>query len=440
MHASQPDASSPKTPLLDVGRSGRLTFALALGLFCTLGLWAVLTPISGAIMAPGTVAVMGKPKSVQHLDGGIVREILVSDGDRVHAGDVIMRLDDTLLAANLEIYLGRLGEAHAEAARLNAEAAGIEVIKFPEPPDLLAGRDISMAEAAETAIFKAHADVLAGRRAQYEEKIDQFGNQIDGVDALTAAKREQLGYVEKDIDRFQSLLEKQLVRESDMLSLQSTRADILGQISEHISERARIENSIRDTELEMIQLVLEAREKAVTELREVTTSIGELTEQIISTKKQLERIDIRAPIEGFVHDMQIVTVGGVVPPGAVIAQVVSHDGTADFELHVAPAAVDQVFPGQEVRLRFSTFDQKSTPEITGQVDLVSATTLVDKVSGAPYYLVTAHVSPEELARLDGKQLVPGMPVEAFISTGSRSAASYLLKPFTDQLARAFRED
>lgn len=440
MPAPQPESATPKMPLQDVGRSGRLTFALALGLFGTLALWASLTPIAGAIMAPGTVAVMGKPKSVQHLDGGIVRDILVSDGDRVSAGDVIMRLDATLLTANLEIYLGRLGEAHAQAARLQAEAAGAKDITFPDPPDLLAGRDISVAEAAETAIFQAHVDVLAGRRAQHEEKIAQFGNQIAGVDALIAAKREQLGYVEKDIDRFQALLEKQLVRESDMLSLQSTRADILGQISEHISERARIENSIRDTELAMIQLDREARERAVTELREVTTAMGELTEQIVSTKKQLERVDIRAPIDGFVHDMQIVTIGGVVPPGAVIAQVVSHDGTTALELHVAPAAIDQVFPGQEVRLRFSAFNQHSTPEITGAVALVSATTLVDKMTGAPYYLVTAHVSAEELGRLAGQHLVPGMPVEAFISTGSRSAASYLLKPFTDQLVRAFRED
>jgi HlyD family secretion protein len=440
MHASQPEASAPKTPLLDVGRSGRLTFVLALGLFCTLGLWGFLTPIAGAIMAPGTVAVMGKPKSVQHLDGGIVRDIFVSDGDRVKAGDVLLRLDDTLLAANLEIYLGRLGEAHSQAARLNAEATGAAGITFPKPPDLLADRDLSTAEATETAIFTAHADVLAGRRAQHNEKIDQFRNQIDGVDALIAAKREQLGYIERDIDRFQSLLEKQLARESDMLSLQGNRADILGQISEHISERARIENSIRDTELELIQLDREARERAVTELREVATSVAELTEQIVSTKKQLERIDIRAPSDGFVHDMQIVTIGGVVPPGALIAQIVSHDGTTDFELHVPPASVDQVFPGQEVRLRFSAFDQNSTPEIIGQVALVSATTLVDKMTGVPYYLVTAHVSPEELSRLEGKQLVPGMPIEAFISTGSRSAVSYLLKPFTDQLARAFREN
>jgi HlyD family secretion protein len=439
MHASQPEASAPKTPLLDVGRSGRLTFVLALGLFCTLGLWGFLTPIAGAIMAPGTVAVMGKPKSVQHLDGGIVRDIFVSDGDRVKAGDVLLRLDDTLLAANLEIYLGRLGEAHSQAARLNAEATGAAGITFPKPPDLLTDRDLSTAEATETAIFTAHADVLAGRRAQHNEKIDQFRNQIDGVDALIAAKREQLGYIERDIDRFQSLLEKQLARESDMLSLQGNRADILGQISEHISERARIENSIRDTELELIQLDREARERAVTELREVATSVAELTEQIVSTKKQLERIDIRAPSDGFVHDMQIVTIGGVVPPGALIAQIVSHDGTTDFELHVPPASVDQVFPGQEVRLRFSAFDQNSTPEIIGQVALVSATTLVDKMTGVPYYLVTAHVSPDELSRLEGKQLVPGMPIEAFISTGSRSAVSYLLKPFTDQLARAFRE-
>lgn len=440
MPAPLPEAPASKAPLLNVGRSGRLTFLVTLGLFCTLALWAFLTPITGAIMAPGTVAIMGKPKSVQHLDGGIVHEILVRDGDRVAAGDVIIRLDDTLLAANLEIYLSGLGEAHAQAARLTAEAAGFEALKFPETPDLLVGRDLGMSETAERAIFDAHADVLAGRRAQYEEKIDQFRNQIDGVDALIAAKREQLGYVEKDIARFEALLQENLVRESDMLSLLSTRADILGQISEHISERARIENSISYTELEILQLDRETHEKAVTELREVSTKIGELTEQIISTKKQLERVNIRAPVEGYVHDMQVVTVGGVVPPGAVIAQIVPHDGTTDFELHVAPASVDQIFPGQQVRLRFSAFDQRSTPELTGHVDLVSATTLIDKVTGAPYYLVTAHVSPEELQKLDGKELVPGMPVEAFISTGSRSAASYLLKPFTDQLARAFRED
>ncbi|MCW3783549.1 HlyD family efflux transporter periplasmic adaptor subunit [Defluviimonas salinarum] len=190
----------------------------------------------------------------------------------------------------------------------------------------------------------------------------------------------------------------------------------------------------------MIQLVREARERAVTELGEVTTTTGELTEQIISTQKQLERVEIRAPAAGYVHDMQVVTLGGVVPPGGVIAQIVSHDGSMDFELQVAPASVDQVHAGQEVRLRFSAFDQMSTPELAGTVGLVSATTLVDKVTGIPYYLVTAHVAPAELARLKGKELVPGMPVEAFISTGERSAASYLVKPLRDQMARAFRED
>ena len=440
MHVSLPETMGAKAPRIDLGRSGRLVFLIALALFFTLWLWAILTPISGAIMASGSVAVQGKPKSVQHLDGGIVRDILVSDGDRVAAGDVLMQLDDTLLAANLEIYLGRLGEAYAQAARLAAEAAGADQIEFPIPPDLLADRDLSLAKMAETAIFTAHAEVLSGRRAQFQEKIEQFGNQIDGVDALITAKREQLGYIEKDVERIQALLDKKLARESEILSAQSTRADILGQISEHISERARIENSIHDTELEMIQLGRETHEKAVTELREVTTSIGELTEQIVSTKKQLERIDIRAPVDGYVHDMQIVTVGGIVPPGALIAQIVPFEGKADFELHVDPASIDQIFAGQEVRLRFSAFDQHSTPEIIGQVHLVSATTLVDKITGAPYYLVTAKVSPAELERLEGKDLVPGMPVEAFISTGSRSAASYLLKPFTDQLARAFRED
>jgi HlyD family type I secretion membrane fusion protein len=440
MHA-QPDAlQSPKTPFVEVGHAGRLTFLMAVALFGSLVLWAMLTPIGGAIVTSGSVAVQGKPKSVQHLDGGIVQEILVQDGDRVAAGDVMMRLDGTLLGANLEIYLNRLGEAFAQSARLTAVAAGAEEITFPAAPELLAGRDMSLALAAETAIFTAHDEVVAGRRAQYAEKIEQFGNQIEGVEALIAAKRERLSYVEKDIDRYKTLQEKKLARETDLLSLQSTRADILGQISEHVSERARIENSIRDTELEMVQLDRETREKAVTELREVTTTISELTQQIVSTTKQLERIDIRAPVAGYVHDLQIVTIGGIVPPGALIAQIVAEDKEPGFELHIAPASIDQVFAGQEVRLRFPAFAQSSTPEIIGHVNLVSAATLVDKVTGAPYYLVTARVSPEELARLDGKDLVPGMPVEAFISTGSRSAGSYLLKPFTDQLKRAFREE
>lgn len=434
------DLSAAKRPLIEVGRSGRLTLGIGLALFLSLWLWAILTPIGGAVVAPGTVAVAGKPKSVQHLDGGIVSDILVRDGDRVAEGDVILRLDDTLLAANLEIYLTRLSEAWAQAARLNAEAAGGDRITFPAAPDLLAGRELAPFRDAETAIFAAHGDIRSGRRAQLEEKIEQFGNQIAGVDALIAARREQLGYVEEDIARFRKLQEKQLVRESDMLSLQSNRADILGQISEHISERARIENSIRDSELEMMQVDREAREKAVTELREVTRSLGELTEQIVSTRKQLERVEIRAPADGLIHDLQIVTIGGVVPPGAVIAQIVAQEGGMAFELRVAPTSVDQIYSGQEVRLRFSAFDQRSTPELTGKVRLVSPTTLTDKVTGTSYFLVTTRVEPKELARLDGQELVPGMPVEGFISTGVRSAASYFLKPFTDQLARAFRED
>jgi HlyD family secretion protein len=427
-------------PRVALGRPGWTLFLAALALFAAVVTWAVLTPIGGAVMASGAVAVPGKPKSVQHLDGGIVREILVADGDRVAVGEVILRLDDTLLVANLEIYLNRLGEAHAQAARLTAIASGAEAITFPPQPDLLAGRDLAAVRAAETAIFAAHLEVLEGRRAQNLEKIEQFGNQIAGVEALIAAKRERLGYVETDIARYQALKEKQLVRDSDLLSLQSTRADILGQISEHIADRARIENSIRDTELATAQLDSETREKAVTELRQVTTTLAELTQQVVSTRKQLDRIDVRAPVAGHVHDMQVVTVGGVVPPGALIAQIVAEGATPAFELQVPPAGIDQVFAGQEVRLRFPGFAQSSTPEITGRVAYVSATTLADEATGIAYYLVTAEVPEAELARLGGQALVPGMPVEGFISTGARSAASYLMKPFTDQLERAFRED
>lgn len=439
LHAGgfDPEAAQPR---IDLGRSGRLTFAVSLALVFVLCTWAMMTAIGGAIVASGTVAIQGKPKSVQHLDGGIVRDILVADGDRLSQGEVIMRLDDTLLAAKMEIYLGRLAEAYARTARLKAQAAGEESIRFPAPPSLLQGRDLSAVMTAERVLFAAHADILDGRRAQLADKIEQFGNQIDGVGALVTAKYEQLGYIEEDIERYRKLYDRQLVRESDMPSLQGSRADLLGQLAEHGSERARIENSVRDTELEMVLLVQEAREKAATELREVATSAAELTEQIVSTKKQLERVEIRAPVDGYVHDLQIVTIGGVVPPGGVIAQLVAHDGSMDFEIQVQPGSINQVCVDQDVRLQFPAFDQRSTPELNGKVRLISATTLVDKVTGVPYYLVTAHITPDELARLDGKELVPGMPVEAFLSTGSRSVASYLLKPLNDQFARAFREE
>lgn len=431
---------APRRPAVSM-RGAALAGAIgSLALLVILVTWAALTGISGAVVASGAVAVAGKPKAVQHLDGGIVQDIRVADGDLVEAGALLMRLDDTLLRANLEIYRNRLAEALARRDRLISERNGQAEPAFQVAHPLLAGRDLTAIQDGERAVFTARAEIQAGRIAQLQERIRQFGNQITGIAALIAAKRDQIGFIETELARMRSLQERQLAREAQVLTLEGSRADLLGQVAEHLSETARIENSIRDAELEMLQTARTFKEQAVTELRDATTQIEELTQQIITTEKQLQRIAIVAPVAGFVHEMQIVTVGGVVPPGGVIAQIIPTGEGQVFEFRIPPQSVDQVYPGQPVRMVFSAFNHRTTPELWGKVVSVSPTTVVDEATGAAFYRVQAGITPEELARLGGLDLVPGMPVEGFIGTEERSVASYLLRPIVEQFNRAFRED
>ncbi len=396
--------------------------------------------ISGAVIAPGTVAVAGKPKSVQHLDGGIVEEILVSDGDAVEAGDVLLRLDSTVLEANLDIYKTRLTDALALRARLEAERSGSKDMTFSSGSSLLSDVPQETSREGQREIFRTRQEVQKGRRQQLAEKVEQYNNQVAGTKAQIAAKRKQLKLIARELEAMSKLREKGLVRESVVLSLQRNQADLLGQIGEHESELARIANSIRDTELEILLLEEQFREEAVVELREITTSIEELTQQIVSTQKQLDRVRIRAPVSGLVHEMQVVTVGGVVPPGAVIMQIIPHEKGNQFETRVNPASIDQVFIGQEARIRLLAANHRTTPTLTGQVTGISPDAVTDEASGLSYYRVLLTISPEEKARLGDMALVPGMPIEAFVQTGDRSILSYLLRPLSDRLNKAFREE
>lgn len=412
----------------------------AVAVFATGTAWAYFTEISGAVIAPGSIEVVGKPKSVQHLDGGVVEDILVSDGQLVEQNEILMRLDGTLLDANLLIYKTRLSEALATQSRLIAEQSDAEMIVFDMEDPLLAGVNSGVHTSGQIEIFDARRDLERGREEQLSEKIRQFQNQTDGVNALIDAKEQQRAYLEEELVAQRQLSEKGLAKASQLLSLQRTQADLLGQIAEHRSELARIQNSVRDTELEILQGKRQLKEDAVTQLREVTTQIEELRQQIISTGKQLERVDIRAPSRGRVHEMQITTLGGVVSPGATILQVIPSDQGLRFRVRVNPAAVDQVYAGQEAKLRFSAFNQRTTPELNGRVEDVSPTSVLDEATGQTFFWVSVTASSEELARLGEVELVSGMPVEAFLKTTDRTVLSYLVKPLTDQLNQAFREE
>lgn len=415
----------------------------AIGSICLLvgiGYWAQVTAINGAVIANGTVVVVGKPKSVQHLDGGVVEDIRVVDGDEVAQGDVLMRLDPTLLDANLDIYRNRLAEASARKARLIAEQGSADAITFDDDQTLLAGVDEETPQVGQRRVFETRRAVQDGRREQLNEKIVQFHNQIEGVEGLAQSKRDQLAFLEQELESVMVLNEKGLAIESRVLNLQRSQADLLGQIAEHQSELARISNSIRDTELEILQGENQFKEQVVTDLTDVTTQIEELSQQILSTEKQLQRVEIRSPVDGIIHEMQIVTLGGVVAPGATILQIIPRSEGLEFETRVDPSAIDQVFVGQEAKVNLSALNQRTTPELWGTVTGTSATSIVDPATGVPYFRVQLAVEDSELDRIGDVELVPGMPVAAFIQTGERSVMSYLIRPLTDHVQQAFRED
>lgn len=432
----QVDAPDLKTGF---GRAAFLGMLAAVVMIFGAALWSYFTQINGAVIAQGAVEVASRPKSVQHLDGGIINEILIANGEAVEAGDVLMRLDDTLLSANLNIYQTRLAEATVERDRLIAEQEGAESIHWSEPLLPTGEIDLDLLRSGEVEIFRSRADLQAGRRAQLEEKLRQFDNQIAGVNALVNAKQEQLTLLEKEVEAGRTLLERGLSRESQFSSLLRSQADLVGQIAEHTSEIARIENSIRDTELEILQTQRQFREEVVTQLRETGTTIQELSQQILSTQKQLDRVEVKSPTAGRIHELQFSTIAGVVPPGAMIVQVIPRDEELSFEVQIDPVFVDQVYPGQEATVRFPAFNQRTTPELNGSVLLISPTSVTDDATGRSFYRVTVQVGEEELARLGGLELLPGMPVEAYLQTGERSVLNYLTKPLVEQLNQAFRE-
>lgn len=417
-----------------IGALGSVIFLLLMLLL------AHLISINGAVITAGKVVVSGKPKSIQHLDGGIVRDILVRDGDTVKAGQILVRLDDTILKANLEIYQARLANAAALRDRLKAEWSGAGEVIFADDVPALTGLDQSTVRQGQVTIFKSRREVHLGRLEQLEEKIRQFRNQIAGINALVSSKEEQLRSMDGELTGLIELTEKGFMRRNQVLAMQRSRADLYGQLGEHKAELARIANSIRDTEMEMMLAKRERHEEAVTELRDTNTTIEELTQQILSTHTQLDRIDIAAPVDGIVHEMQVATLGGVVPPGATILQIIPTGQGILFETRAEPGSVDQIYVGQPVTLRLSAFNHRTTPDIEGKVANVSPDVVEDQASGTAFYRVMVAAPQSELDRLGGGDVVPGMPVEAFLQTDERTVLSYLTKPIADQLSRAFREE
>ncbi len=434
----QPDSQKVKT-------SGRGTIIAGLVwlliLFVGGGAWAYFANLSGAVVASGVVAVYGKPKTVQHLDGGIVAKINVATGDRVEKGQSLIRLNDVLLIANLNIYSNRLREGLARKARLTAERDDSDEIHWDDEfLTLLQLTQEPTIRRGQLRLFAARKSTSAGQISQLREKISQFKNQIEGVTALSQSKNAQLEFLDFELNGIRSLKKKGLVSQSQLMGLERQREDLIGQIAEHASELARIQNSIGETKIQILQIGREFRQTVLTDLRQTVQEVNDMTQQLFATREQLKRVEIRAPVSGIVHELNVFTVGGVIAPGAAITQIVPQDGNFVIEANIEPQFIDDLFPGQEAALRFSAFNQRTTPVLMGKLKVISANILTNQQTGQSYYVVKIELPKLYVDLLKGQKLIPGMPVEVFITTREQTALNYILKPLLDQIKHAMREE
>ncbi|NVO29164.1 HlyD family type I secretion periplasmic adaptor subunit [Donghicola sp. C2-DW-16] len=406
------------------------------------GTWAVATSISGAVVASGKIEVDRNRQVVQHLDGGIVSEILVDEGDTVSEGDVLIRLDPTELRSSLLITEGQLFELMARRGRLEAEIEEAAEITFEE--ELLSAAksrpEIANLIDGQLRLFHARRESIERETEQLQKRSKQIREQIVGIKAQQDATRAQLKLVEEELKNQTSLLDRGLAQASTVLNLRRVQADLSGTLGELIADQAQSEERITEIDIEVLKLGTTQREEAITRLRDLQYRELEFAETRRSLVEKLNRLDITAPVSGVVYGLQVKTPRAVIQAAAPVLYLVPQDRPLVIAVQVSTTDIDELFMGQEVALRFSALDQRETPELFGMVRLLSADAFEDERTRQSYYRAEIELKGGELDRLPkNTQLIPGMPVEAFLKTADHSPMTYLLKPFLDYFAKAFRE-
>ncbi|WP_435311746.1 HlyD family type I secretion periplasmic adaptor subunit [Primorskyibacter sedentarius] len=431
--------SSKEFPVRGPMLLGLFALALLVGGF---GYWAATTEISGAIIAPGQIEVDQNRQVVQHPDGGVVQEILVDEGDTVEAGDVLIRLDPTLRRSELSIIEGQLFELMARRARLDAERDESNELHYPEELLTRAAEDpeINDLVQGQQRLFEARLDSVEREVEQLSKRRDQIVDQIIGIDAQQEALTEQLALIDQELDDQQSLLDRGLAQASRVLSLQRERARLSGTVGELTAQKAQAAGRMTEIDIEILKLSTQRREEAITTLRDLGYRERELAEQRRALIEQLDRMEIRAPVSGVVYGLQVFTPRSVIRAADPVLYLVPQDRPLVIAAQVETIHIDKLFVDQTVSLRFSALDQRETPELFGNVTQISADAFTDENSRASYYRAEITLSEGEIDRLpEGTILIPGMPVEAFIRTDDRTPLAYLIKPFSDYFAKAFRE-
>ena len=401
--------------------------------------WMIAVPLAAAVVVPGNLVVRSKVKTIQHPTGGVVAEIAAHDGMRVDAGELLVRLDATQARANLRMISKQLDELRMRIARLVAERDGVAQVEMPGELVPRSDDEVKTRLASERALFEARATARRNQRELLESRIAQLGEENAGVEAQLTSKSAQLELIAKELTGVQELFDKKLVPLARLTALQRDAARIDGERGQLVSAGAEIRAKISEARLQIVRVDQDFQTEVVKELGETQAKEAELVERGVAARDLLDRIEIRAPTSGVVHQLAVHTIGGVIRAGDSIMEIVPDSDELMVEARLQPHDVDQVRPGQTAFVRFSAFNQRVTPELTGQVSYVSADVSHDQQSSAPYFTVRVTIPEEERHRLAGLQLVSGMPAEMFMQSGSRTMMSYLLKPITDQLQRAFVE-
>jgi HlyD family secretion protein len=407
-----------------------------------IGGWAATSELTGAVIGQGVLVVDSSVKKVQHPTGGVVGELRVREGDKVIAGDILLRLDETQTLANATIISKNFDELLARQARLETERDNADQISFPKV--LLertrdSASEAARAIAAERSLFDLRRQARSGQKAQLKERSAQLQEEIKGYLGQAEAKQKEVDFIHQELEGVRTLWEKKLVPMNRLTALERDTARLEGERSQLSGMIAQAKGKIAEIGLQIIQIDQDLRTEVGKDLIETRSKISELGERKTAAVDQLNRIDIRAPQSGRVHQLAVHTVGGVISPGEQIMLIVPDADALAVEAKISPRDIDQVYVGQAASMRFAAFDQKTTPGIEGEVSMVSADLVQDQRTGTSYYTARVLLKPEELARLGNAKLLPGMPVDVFIKTPGRTALSYLIKPLRDQAERAFKE-
>ncbi|ESZ35484.1 hemolysin D [Mesorhizobium sp. L2C067A000] len=404
------------------------------------GLWLGLTKIAGAVIAPATVVVESNIKKVQHLTGGTIGGIFAQDGDHVRAGDVMARLDDTLTRANLQIISKDLDRATVRLVRLEAERQGLSEMQLPFSLQARMGEpELAALVNGERTLFDSRATALNGQKAQLQSRSKQLERQVEGLKAQQTAEEQSVVLLDGDLVDVQALFTKKLVSKERLsnIRLDATRAH--GESGRLAAAVAEAQARISETELQILQLDEQRRSDVTSELRETEAKQTELSERKVVAQDELAKTTIRAPQSGTVQESSIHTIGGVIAAGEVLMMIVPDTGNLVVDALIAPSRIDDVRPGQRVSIRFPAFDAGTTPACQGSVKRISADLIKDQQRQLSYFSARINVEDKSTCLTDAKVLKPGMPAEVHISTDEHSVWSYLLKPLTDQMSRAFRE-